>query len=117
MTPDQESLETVRANLLEEGGSYVANQREDLLAVLRILGDRQNAAGRIDAVNWKIVDALRIGIRNAPDVKELYHERVQLLTLFDGLDALEDAVVSRSVFAPPIPADPEPAPPADPDPA
>lgn len=93
----QERIDTIRMNVLDAGASIVGSVREELLELLDELDAREKTAaekiaGRVAGIAWQTVDELRAGIRAAPSVKHVYHERLQLLQLFDALDKLADAI-------------------------
>lgn len=88
----QERIDSIRLNVIDAGASIVGSNRQDLIELLDELDAREKAAGRVAGIAWQTVDELRAGIRAAPPVKHVYHERLQLLQLFDALDKLADAI-------------------------
>lgn len=101
---DTAHYEMLRKNVLDAKASIVPSQEADANALIDLLDEREQQAGRGRAgIAWPVVDGLRLGIRSAPRGTIVFHERLQMLQLFDAIDLLGDA-------APPA-ISPEPAPP------
>ncbi len=100
--------------MLDAPSSIVPNQQADAVALIDLLEARERQAGRkATGAAAATIDGLRLGIRHAPPGVIVYHERLQLLQLFDAIDLLGDALAPPPEPASPAEPEPEPEPPAD----
>lgn len=98
--------ESLRKNVLDAKVGIIPNKEADANALIDLLEVREQQAGRgVNGIDWPVVDGLRQGIRNAPRGVTVFHERLQLLQLFEAIDLLGEAVAPQS--APPVDTDPE----------
>jgi hypothetical protein len=98
--------EAIRKNILDAKVGIIPNEEADANALIDLLDVREQVAGRgVNGIEWAVVDGLRKGIRNAPRGVTVFHERLQLLQLFEAIDLLGEAVAPQP--APVVSTDPE----------
>lgn len=110
---DRDRYEALRQNVLDAPSNYVPNQQADALALVELLDARRQQTADlpqiVPGVAWAVVNGLRLGIRNAPPGVIVYHERLQLLQLFEAIDLLTEAVEAIDLSPGETPPAPQPA--------